>query len=47
MMENINNILIPDGTHPRITVTAPTVGHWDVGDQYETGVQEIKKIRGR
>ena len=25
----------------------PTVGHWDVGDKYATGVTKIKTIRGR
>ncbi|MEW8546459.1 MAG: hypothetical protein AB2693_23320 [Candidatus Thiodiazotropha sp.] len=28
-------------------MTAPTVGHWDVGEKYATGVPNIKKIRGR
>ena len=30
-----------------ITMTAPTVRHWDVGDKYSTGVPKIKKIRCR
>ena len=34
-------------TFPRITMTAPTVRHRDVGDKYATGVPKIKKIRGR
>ena len=38
MMINTYNTLIPDRSHPGITVTAPTVRHRDVGD---------KKIRGR
>ena len=28
-------------------MTAPTVRHWDVGDEYATSVPKIKKIRGR
>ena len=39
--------LIPDRLQPRITMTAPTVRHRDVGDNYATGVPKIKKIRGR
>ena len=43
------NTLILDRSQTGITMTAPTVGHWDVGDKYMyvTGVQKIKKIGGR
>ena len=44
---NINNTLIPDRWQPGITMTAPSVRYWDVGDKYVTGVPKIKKIRGR
>ena len=47
MMMNTKNNLIPDRSQPGITMTAPTVRHWDVGDKYATGVPKIKKIRGR
>ena len=47
MMKNTNNTLIPDRSQPGITMTAPTVGHWGVGDKYTTDVPKIKKIRGR
>ena len=45
-MMNINNSL-SDWSQPGITMTAPIVGHWDVGDKYAAGVQKIKKIKGR
>ena len=44
---NTKNNLIPNRSQPEITMTAPTVRHWDVGDKYATGVPKIKKIRGR
>ena len=47
MMMNTNNTLIPDRSQPGLRMTAPTVRHRDVGDKYATGVQKIKKIRGR
>ena len=47
MMMNTEKTLIPDRSQPRITMTAPTVRHQDVGDKYATGVPKIKKIRGR
>ena len=46
-MMNTNNTLIPDRSQPGITMTAPTVGHRDVGDKYATGVSKVKKIRSR
>ena len=46
MMKNINNTLKPDQSQTGITMTAPTVRHRDVGDQYATGVPYLKKIRG-
>ena len=46
MMDN-NNTLIPDRSQPVITMPAPTVRLWDVGDKYATGLLKIKKIRGR
>ena len=33
MMKDTNNTLIPDRSQPGITMTAPTVRHWDVGDK--------------
>ena len=47
MMMNTKKTLITDQSQPGITKAAPTVRHWDVGDKYDTGVPEIKKIRGR
>ena len=47
MMMNTNNTLIPDRSQPGITMAAPTVRHWDVGDKSATGVPKIKIIRGR
>ena len=47
MKMNTKNTLIPDRSQPGITMTAPTVRHPDVGDEYATGVPKIKKIRGR
>ena len=43
-MMNTNNTLIADGSQPRITMTAPTDRHRDVGDKYATGVPKLKKI---
>ena len=37
MMMNTKNNLIPDRSQPGITMTAPTVRHWDIGDKYATG----------
>ena len=42
-----NNTLRPDRSQPGLTMTAPTVRHWDVGDKCATGVPKIKKIRSR
>ena len=42
VMNNINNTLLPDRSKPGITMTTPTVGLWDAGDKYATGVQKIK-----
>ena len=47
MKMKTKNTLIPDRSQPRITMTAPTVRHRDVGDKYATDVPKIKKIRGR
>ena len=47
MKMKTKNTLIPDRSQPGITMPAPTVRHWDVGDKYATGVPKIKKIRGR
>ena len=47
MMKNINSTLLPDRSQPRMTVTAPTDRHRDVGDKCDTGVTTFKKIRGR
>ena len=47
MMKGTNNTLIPDRSQPGITMTAPTVRHWDVCDKYATGVPKLKKIKGR
>ena len=44
MMMNTNNTLIPDRSQPRITMTAPTVRHRDVGDKYATGVPRSRKL---
>ena len=44
MMMNTNNTLIPYWSQPQITMTAPSVRHWDVGDKYATGVPKIKKL---
>ena len=44
---NTKNTLIPDRSHPGITMIAPTVRQRDVGVKYATGVLKIKKIRGR
>ena len=44
MMINTYNTLILDQWQPKITMTAPTVRHRDVGDKYATGVPKIKKI---
>ena len=46
MVDNLNNTIIPDPSQPGLTMTAPTVGHWDVGDKYATGVTQIRKFRG-
>ena len=42
MMMNTNKTLIPDQSQPGITMTAPTVRPWDVGDKFATGVPKIK-----
>ena len=47
MMNNIKNTFKADRSKPEITITAPTVGHWDVGDKYAAGLNMIKKIRDR
>ena len=47
MTNNINNILVPNWSQPGLTMTTPTVGHWDIGHKYATVVQKVKKIRGR
>ena len=47
MMMNTDNTLIPDLSHPGMTMTAPTVRHRDVGDKYATGVPKTKTIRCR
>ena len=44
MMMNTNTTKIPDRSQPGITMTAPTVRHWDVGDKYATGVQRSRKL---
>ena len=47
MTMNTNNTLILDRSQPGITMTAPTVRHWDVGDMYATSVPKVKKISSR
>ena len=47
MMMDTNSTLIPDRSQPRLTMTAPTVRHRNVGDKYATGVPKLKIIRGR
>ena len=44
---NTKNTSISDRSQLRITMTAPTVRHRDVGDKCATGVPKTKKIRGR
>ena len=39
-----NGTLIPDRSKPGLSMTAPTAGHWDVGDKYATGVIKVNKI---
>ena len=41
-MNSFNYTLISDRTHPGLTMTAPTVRHRDVGDEYATDVRTIK-----
>ena len=44
MMKDINNILIPVRSQPGITMTAPTVRHWGVGDKYAIRVPKTKQL---
>ena len=43
MVYNINNTLVWDRSQPGLRMTMPTVGQWDVGDKYATGVQKINE----
>ena len=42
-----NETLIPDRSHPVLTMTAPIAGHWSVDEKYATGMTKVKKIRER
>ena len=39
-----NESLIPDMSPTGLTITVPTVGHWDVVDRHAYGVTKAKKI---